>query len=158
MKMYENLDLPKTLALASRLAPFLRAGDLIALEGPLGAGKSAFARALVRALLADQKAEVPSPTFTLVQPYERKNAPDVYHADLYRLSDTQELYELGLEDARSDAIMLVEWPDRLDQDWRVTALNITFKISNELGYGGENLRSIMMNGDTTWQARLGEMA
>ena len=112
----------------------------MALEGPLGAGKSAFARAMVRALLGDPKAEVPSPTFTLVQPYERKGAPDIYHADLYRLSDAQELYELGLEDARADTIMLVEWPDKLEQAWQDTALKLSFTIANQFDSDGENYK------------------
>lgn len=157
IKAYENLDLCETLALARALSPFLKAGDLVALEGPLGAGKSAFARELVRTLLADPDAEVPSPTFTLVQPYDRKGAPDIYHADLYRLSDAEELYELGLEDARPDAIMLIEWPDRLEKTWRDTALNLSFSIAEKYDDDGENLRHINVDGDADWQQRLGEM-
>ncbi len=97
-------------ALASALNP----GDCILLEGDLGAGKSALARAAIRALLAeDGRAEdIPSPTFTLVQVYGAKRA-EVWHVDLYRLSTPEEALELGLDGAFDDAITMVEWPERL---------------------------------------------
>lgn len=111
-------DETATEALARRLAPHLAPGDRIALSGPLGAGKSAFARALIRALLDDPEAEVPSPTFTLVQDYDaaaRGGRPTpVHHFDLYRLSDPSEVEELGWDDALADGICLIEWPDRAD--------------------------------------------
>jgi tRNA threonylcarbamoyladenosine biosynthesis protein TsaE len=100
-----------TAALARRLAPFLRGGDTILLEGGLGAGKSHFARALVRALTGET--EVPSPTYTLVQTYPGPDC-EVWHADLYRLADPGEVAELGLLEAFETAIALVEWPERLD--------------------------------------------
>lgn len=103
-----------TEALARRIAGDLRKGDTILLEGPLGAGKSHFARAAIRSLLpADQTGmDIPSPSFTLVQVYDTRRGP-VWHSDLYRLSTMDEVEELGLTDAFSDAICLVEWPDRL---------------------------------------------
>jgi tRNA threonylcarbamoyladenosine biosynthesis protein TsaE len=107
-----TVDLPDeeaTGALARRLAPRLRQGDVIALYGDLGAGKTAFARALVRALGSPD--DVPSPTFTLVQIYDVP-VGRVWHFDLYRIDDPRELIEIGWEDALSDGIMLVEWPDR----------------------------------------------
>jgi tRNA threonylcarbamoyladenosine biosynthesis protein TsaE len=104
-------DLAATEALALRLAPRLRAGDVVLLEGPLGAGKTAFARALLRALTGDPALEVPSPSFTLVQTYE--TAPGaVHHFDLWRLDGPDALAELGWDAALAD-IVLVEWPDRL---------------------------------------------
>jgi len=109
-------DEAATDALAGRLAPHLAPGDRIALSGPLGAGKSAFARALVRALLGDPRAEVPSPTFTLVQDYDAPGPGGepvaVHHFDLYRLSDPSEVEELGWDEALADGICLIEWPDR----------------------------------------------
>lgn len=93
------------------LAERLSAGDLVALTGPLGAGKSHLARAVVRAVLGAPDAEVPSPTYTLVNVYEHDDVP-VWHADLYRLGDAEELSEIGLEDALGEAIVLVEWPGR----------------------------------------------
>jgi len=90
-------DLAGTERLAGRLAPLLRPGDLVLLGGDLGAGKTAFARALLRALADDPALEVPSPTFTLVQPYETRRLP-VLHADLYRLGSAEEVFELGLDE------------------------------------------------------------
>jgi tRNA threonylcarbamoyladenosine biosynthesis protein TsaE len=91
------------------LAPLLRAGDVIALSGPLGAGKTTFARGLLRAL--GHQGEVPSPSFAIVQPYD--DLPlFVAHADLYRLEDPEELQELGLEDVLIDGALILEWPER----------------------------------------------
>ncbi|MBF9060761.1 tRNA (adenosine(37)-N6)-threonylcarbamoyltransferase complex ATPase subunit type 1 TsaE [Rhodobacterales bacterium HKCCSP123] len=110
-------------ALAIRLASCLRPGDTLLLQGQLGAGKSHFARAAIRALIGPggETAEVPSPSFTLVQVYDTA-AGEVWHADLYRLTDSQEAAELGLDAAMHEAICLVEWPDRLAPDWPDTAV------------------------------------
>lgn len=107
-------DADATAALAARIAPHLRPGHVILLEGPVGAGKSHFARALIQSLLAAEgrQEDVPSPTFTLVQVYETR-AGEVWHADLYRLNDPAEAVELGLDEAFERAICLVEWPERL---------------------------------------------
>lgn len=108
-----TLDLPDeadTTHLGQALARVLGAGDCVLLEGSIGAGKSHLARALIRAL-RDPNEEVPSPTFTLVQTYPGN--PDIWHADLYRLTHPDEVHELGLEAAFGDAICLIEWPDRL---------------------------------------------
>ncbi len=92
------------------LASMLRPGDVVGLTGPLGAGKTTLARAVLRAL--GEEGEVPSPSFALVQPYETL-VPPVAHVDLYRLSDPADLAELGLEEWRVDGALLIEWPDRL---------------------------------------------
>jgi tRNA threonylcarbamoyladenosine biosynthesis protein TsaE len=105
-------DLAATGRLAGRLAPMLRAGDALLLEGPLGAGKSAFARALLRALAGDPTLEVPSPSFTLVQRYDLPGGLEAHHFDLYRLSGPTDLVELGWEEARQ-GLVIVEWPERL---------------------------------------------
>jgi tRNA threonylcarbamoyl adenosine modification protein YjeE len=99
-----------TARLGEKLAPSLAPGDLVLLEGGLGAGKTALARAIIRTLLGDPALEVPSPSFSLVQPYEG-NGVNVLHADLYRLADESEIGELGLFD-QPEAIVLVEWPER----------------------------------------------
>src|SRR3954463_13387675 len=104
-------DLAATEALAREVAALARPGDTILLEGPLGAGKTAFARAFLRAASGDSGLEVPSPTFTLVQSYDTKQG-SVYHFDLWRLNGPKALAELGWEDTL-EAIVLVEWPDRL---------------------------------------------
>ncbi len=101
----------QTAALAVRLGALLRAGDTVLLEGPIGAGKTHFARSLIQSRLAIPE-DVPSPTFTLVQTYEAADC-EVWHADLYRLSGPADVMELGLIDAFETAICLIEWPDRL---------------------------------------------
>ncbi|HSF94253.1 MAG TPA: tRNA (adenosine(37)-N6)-threonylcarbamoyltransferase complex ATPase subunit type 1 TsaE [Thermohalobaculum sp.] len=96
-------------ALAALLAP----GDTVLLRGPLGAGKSVLARAVIRALMDDPEAEIPSPSYTLVNIYETPRGA-VWHADLYRLSgEVDEIEELGLGEAMGTALVLVEWPERL---------------------------------------------
>src|SRR5690349_2246127 len=107
------IDLPDeaaTAALAAHLAAVARPGDVIALKGELGAGKTSFARAFIRAL--GGTGEVPSPTFTLVQVYDVQPAP-VWHFDAYRLRDPEEAWELGIEDGFAEGISLIEWPERL---------------------------------------------
>lgn len=109
----ELADDDATAALGRRIAAALRPGDLVLLDGDLGAGKTALARSVIRALVGDDRLDVPSPTFALVQPYEADGHP-VLHADLYRLGGPHEVDELGLFD-RTDAIVLVEWPERSDE-------------------------------------------
>ncbi|MCR0983391.1 tRNA (adenosine(37)-N6)-threonylcarbamoyltransferase complex ATPase subunit type 1 TsaE [Roseomonas populi] len=109
-----TLSLPDeaaTAALAARAARLARPGDAILLDGPLGAGKSAFARAFLRAAAGNPALEVPSPTFTLVQSYDLPGGP-AHHMDLYRLEGPDALPELGWEEMR-EGIVLVEWPERL---------------------------------------------
>ncbi|MEI6438643.1 MAG: tRNA (adenosine(37)-N6)-threonylcarbamoyltransferase complex ATPase subunit type 1 TsaE [Alphaproteobacteria bacterium] len=101
-----------TVALGESLAKKLRVGDALCLNGPLGAGKSTLARGLVRALTRPDE-EVPSPTFTLVQAYEGRDFP-IAHFDLYRLTDPDEAYEIGLEDALEFGAAIIEWPERLE--------------------------------------------
>lgn len=100
-----------TADLGRRLAAVLHPGDLVLLEGDLGAGKTALARATIRALVGDATLEVPSPSFALVQPYEAGGL-SILHADLYRLVSEREIDELGLFE-RTDSIVLVEWPERV---------------------------------------------
>ncbi|MEM8850117.1 MAG: tRNA (adenosine(37)-N6)-threonylcarbamoyltransferase complex ATPase subunit type 1 TsaE [Pseudomonadota bacterium] len=133
--MTRRLSLPDpdaTDALARALAAHLRPGDCLLLDGPLGAGKTAFARAAIQACLsrADRPPEdVPSPTFTLVQTYDA-GAFEIWHADLYRLTDPSEVLELGLDDAFQDAVCLIEWPDRLGGDVPEDALRLEFRITD----------------------------
>jgi tRNA threonylcarbamoyladenosine biosynthesis protein TsaE len=104
-------DAAATAALGTRLASVLRAGDVVTLTGGLGAGKTSLARGVLAAL--GLAGEAPSPTFAIVQPYDPPEVSlPVLHVDLYRLDDPSEVGELGLEDARHDAALLVEWPER----------------------------------------------
>ena len=119
-------------------------GDLVTLSGDLGAGKTTFARALIRYLAGDALVEVPSPTFTLMQIYDLPQFPLV-HADLYRLSGSGDLAELGLDDLPEGAVVLIEWPDRaagiLPPDRLDVALTLAPKLKLEFrharvtGYG-----------------------
>lgn len=106
-------DAAATEALGRALAPHLAAGEAVLLYGPLGAGKSTLARALIRALTTPDE-EVPSPTFTLVQYYDAE--PPLAHFDLYRLDRPEEVREIGLVEALDDGAVLVEWPERLGED------------------------------------------
>lgn len=117
-------DEAATAALAGRIANVLEPGDTLLLEGEIGAGKTAFARAVIRALLGPGE-DVPSPTFTLVQTYETPRGP-LWHCDLYRLTHPDEVLELGLDQALTEAICLIEWPDRLGQDCPKDALQLAF--------------------------------
>ncbi len=119
-------DLPTlaaTEALARALAPLLRPGDAVLLEGPLGAGKTAFARALLRAACGDPALEVPSPSYTLVQSYAAPGLT-LHHFDLWRLDGPAALEELGWDEAVRD-VVLVEWPDRLGALRPADALTVT---------------------------------
>ncbi len=107
----------------------LRPGMTVLLEGPVGAGKSHIARAAIRALVG-AAVDVPSPSFTLVQTYEGPEC-DVWHADLYRLSNADEVIELGLSEAMDQAIVLVEWPDRLGRLTPPAALHLALSMAGD---------------------------
>ncbi len=119
---YKILTELGTTQLASAFAELVRPGDIVLLSGDLGAGKSFFARCLLRILAQDPELEVPSPTFSLVQPYQLQ-AMNCLHADLYRLSDESEAEELGLFDGND--LMLIEWPDRLPELKSNARFNLT---------------------------------
>jgi tRNA threonylcarbamoyladenosine biosynthesis protein TsaE len=126
-----------------RLAEVLRAGDVVALSGPLGVGKTELVRAVLAALGHD--GEVPSPTFAIVQPYEALDPP-VWHVDLYRLEDSGELDELGL-DSIHDAVLLVEWPERAGQGNWPEALRLT------LDFAEDGARRLTAHVPAAWQDR-----
>ncbi len=141
----------ETAALARQIAAILAPGDVVLLEGDIGAGKTHFARSLVQSLLQVPE-DVPSPTFTLVQTYETPTG-EIWHADLYRLTSPDEIVELGLVDAFDEAICLVEWPDRLADLAPASALRLSF----ELG-AGTGQRRLAMTGTPRWADRLAGLA
>jgi tRNA threonylcarbamoyl adenosine modification protein YjeE len=130
------------------LAEELESGDVVALSGGLGAGKTTLARAIVRALAGDEALEVPSPTFTLMQTYDTAHGP-VVHADLYRVNDPEELTELGFEEASESGILLVEWPERAGSALKQDRLEIALEISS-----GEGTRTARLSGTGSVAARL----
>jgi tRNA threonylcarbamoyladenosine biosynthesis protein TsaE len=140
-------DLAATQRLAAAVAALARPGDAILLDGPLGAGKTAFARAFLRAATADPALEVPSPTFTLVQTYDTPIGR-VHHYDLWRLDGPAALTELGWDEACDD-IVLVEWPDRLGDHRPAAALTIA------LGPQDDDRRDAELTG---WPDRIGCLA
>ena len=144
-------DETATAALAARLAPLLKTGDVVLLEGDLGSGKTAFARALINALPGASE-EVPSPTFTLVQTYERGGL-EIWHCDLYRLEDPEEVEELGLQEAFADGLTLIEWPDRLGPYRPKSALTVTLTRGDQ-----DNARTVRLTGEARWSRRLESLA
>ncbi|SDD63453.1 tRNA (adenosine(37)-N6)-threonylcarbamoyltransferase complex ATPase subunit type 1 TsaE [Ruegeria marina] len=120
-----SLESPEeTARLAVAIGATLRPGDCILLAGEIGCGKTHFARSLIQSLLPSPE-DVPSPTFTLVQVYETDRG-EIWHSDLYRLTAIEEIEELGLTDAFTDAITLIEWPDRLGSLAPENALSVNF--------------------------------
>jgi N-acetylmuramate 1-kinase len=123
------------------IAAALEPGDLVTLSGDLGAGKTTFARALIRYLAGDETIDVPSPTFTLIQTYDLPRFTLV-HADLYRLSGAAELAELGFDDLPEGAVVLMEWPDRAAGFLPADRLDITFTLAPQLGPDVRNVRYV----------------
>ncbi|PZQ61545.1 MAG: tRNA (adenosine(37)-N6)-threonylcarbamoyltransferase complex ATPase subunit type 1 TsaE [Phenylobacterium zucineum] len=122
-------DEAATARLGAAIAAKLQAGEAVCLSGPLGAGKSTLARALVRALTTPDE-DVPSPTFTLVQFYEGERL-DVAHFDLYRLASPDEAYEIGLDEALDDGAAVIEWPERLEGDLPPDRLDIVIEPAED---------------------------
>ncbi|HUT49961.1 MAG TPA: tRNA (adenosine(37)-N6)-threonylcarbamoyltransferase complex ATPase subunit type 1 TsaE [Alphaproteobacteria bacterium] len=137
-----------TTRLAARIAAVAERGDVLALEGPLGAGKTVFARGFIRALTGPDE-EVPSPTFTLVQIYECAAGP-VYHFDLYRIETADELYELGIEEAFAEGITLIEWPERARALQNERWLTVIFAIES----GQTEARTLALRPGAAWKARI----
>ncbi len=138
-------DLAATARLAQTLARQLATGDVVGLRGALGAGKTTFARDVIRALGGAE--EGPSPTFTLVQVYELADLT-VWHFDLYRLGAPEEAYELGIEDAFADGASLIEWPERMAALLPADRLDIALSIT------GETSRRARLTGHGRWAGRL----
>lgn len=138
----------ETQALGAALAALLRPGDVVALHGDLGAGKTTLARGLVQALLGRPE-EVPSPTYTLVQVYEAPAFP-LWHFDLYRLDQPEDVEELGWDET-VEGVALIEWPERAGALLPKSRLDVYLEIS------GEGRRARLEPGGEGWQERLDEL-
>ncbi len=144
----ELAGLKATHELAARLARLAKTGDVIALSGDLGAGKTEFARAFIRTLTEPDE-DVPSPTFTLVQTYEGEQNT-ICHFDLYRLEHPEDIFELGIEDALAEAISLIEWPERMGTYIPRNRLVVRLTVTK-----GRNHRQIeLIPHNTDWSERL----
>ncbi len=132
------------LAFGRKLANILSVGDVIALTGDLGAGKTTLSRGVILALCGET--DVPSPTYTLVQTYDAP-AFEIWHCDLYRLERPADIYELGLLDAMEEALCLIEWPERMGGLLPEHALTLT------IGFEGEG-RQVSFSGSQDWMKRL----
>ena len=150
-----TIELPDetaTQALAKSLAVIANSGEQLALIGDLGAGKTVFARAFVRALCGADT-EVPSPTFTLVQTYDAKDGRELFHFDLYRLKKSDEALELDIDDAFADGISLIEWPERLGSFLPPNHLELA------LSYGDtQSQRRAVISAGDNWAERLQEIS
>ena len=138
-------DADATESAGSLLGAHIKPGDVIAISGPLGAGKTCFTRGVIRAMGFD--GDVPSPTFGMVIPYA---PPDVrlllWHVDLYRLKTPDEIHELGLDDARSDTVLVIEWPERMGPALWLDALRIDLRVEG-------NGRRLTATVPPSWDAR-----
>ncbi|MEM9495333.1 MAG: tRNA (adenosine(37)-N6)-threonylcarbamoyltransferase complex ATPase subunit type 1 TsaE [Pseudomonadota bacterium] len=130
------------------LSPFFRCGDVLTLSGPLGAGKTTFARAIIKALCG--AADIPSPTYTLVEIYD---APDfaLWHFDLYRLEKPDDIWELGFEDCLETGMAIIEWPERAAGLLPAQRLDFSFAMTAPA-------RTLSAVGDEAWAARLAPFA
>lgn len=146
-------DEDATRAFGRYLAGELQPGDLVALSGGLGAGKTTLARAIIRALAGDDALEVPSPTFTLMQTYEGARGP-VVHADLYRIADPDELRELGFDELADAAIFLVEWPERAGSALKADRLEVELDLAK---HGAEGARTVRLTASGRFVPRLARM-
>jgi tRNA threonylcarbamoyladenosine biosynthesis protein TsaE len=150
-EFHHDMDLPSeaaTISIARRIAAVARSGDVIALKGDLGAGKTSFARGFI-AGLTGRAEEAPSPTFTLVQTYDSDRGT-IWHFDLYRLSKPEDALELGLEDALADGIALIEWPERIAGLLPRQRLDLTLSFLDD----DDGARHLHLAGHGDWAERL----
>ena len=133
--------------LGCTLAPFLRIGDIIALKGGLGSGKTCLARGVIQTLLKSRQ-NVPSPSFTLIQTYP--SIPAIWHIDLYRLDKAQDILELGIFDALSEAALLIEWPEKMGTLLPENRLDIEIQPENDF----RQRRALISACGKEWQERL----
>ncbi len=147
-------NLEATRLFANQLSATLKTGDIITFEGTLGAGKTEFCRALIHAIGYHE--DVPSPTFSLLQTYEPElddqQKPAIWHFDLYRLENSEDVLELGIEDGFDTAITLIEWPDKMGSYLPDGHLKIMLSMGDD-----EGSRNIKIIWDDYWAIRLKDL-
>lgn len=143
-------DASATEGLGAALADVVRPPDVLALHGDLGAGKTTLARGLIRRLMRDPELAVPSPTFTLVEVYDTPAGP-LWHFDLYRLNVPDDAWELGIEQAFTEAVSLIEWPERLGALLPAERLDVSLSVDGVR-------RRATLSGPATWRPRLSGLA
>lgn len=132
MSLFISNSEDETLKYAAQFAQSLKQGDIVALHGTLGTGKTVFSKGVIRAL-CQNNTDVPSPTFTIVQSYDSEKGT-LYHFDFYRLKNPEEAYEIGIEDAFTDGICLIEWPDKIGPLLPKKHIDVFFKIQDNAHY------------------------
>ena len=148
MKHFDLPTLEATTRLARTLAPMLKAGDVIALRGGLGVGKTTFSRALIETVRGEPT-DVPSPTYTLVQTYGGPSFP-IFHMDLYRLEAPDDVFELGWDETQA-GLALIEWPDNAGSHLPSWRLDLTLEII------GDRRKAVLEPRGEDWQKRLHEL-
>jgi tRNA threonylcarbamoyladenosine biosynthesis protein TsaE len=143
-------DLAATRRLGAALSRRIALGDVVALHGELGAGKTELARAIIRAASGDEGLIVPSPTFTLAETYDTPRGP-IWHFDLYRLESPEQVWELGFEEALADGISLIEWPERIGPLLPAQRLDVTLSLEP-----GE-ARAAALAAEAAWADRLAQL-
>jgi tRNA threonylcarbamoyladenosine biosynthesis protein TsaE len=143
-------DLAATQRLGRALARRLAIGDVVALHGDLGAGKTELARAIIRAAAGDEALTVPSPTFTLAETYDTTSGP-IWHLDLYRLDAPEQVWELGFEDALAGGISLIEWPERIGRLLPPKRLDVTLTVERD------EARTAVLAAGSLWADRLADV-
>ncbi|MBM3609963.1 MAG: tRNA (adenosine(37)-N6)-threonylcarbamoyltransferase complex ATPase subunit type 1 TsaE [Alphaproteobacteria bacterium] len=133
-------------AILEGIIPFIKNKDILLFEGPLGAGKTTSARFIIQALVGE-KIDVPSPTFNLVHTYETRDFP-LWHFDLYRLKNEEELFDIGIEEALSDGVLMIEWPEKGGQILPLSTLKLQFH------FGENDTRFLTLIPSREWQERI----
>ena len=147
--------LDATKDLAARIAKCLRVGDIVALKGPLGAGKTTLARYIIQGL-GWMESEIPSPTFTLAQEYDFSKFT-LWHFDMYRLEAPEDALEIGVEEAFATGVSLIEWPERLGGYLPLQRLDVTLSFRNNAGRDDEGARQVELNVESAWADRVDQL-
>jgi tRNA threonylcarbamoyladenosine biosynthesis protein TsaE len=147
--------LDATKDLAARIAKCLRVGDIVALKGPLGAGKTTLARYIIQGL-GWMESEIPSPTFTLAQEYDFSKFT-LWHFDMYRLEAPEDAFEIGVEEAFATGVSLIEWPERLGGYLPLQRLDVTLSFRNDAGRDDEGARQVELSVESAWADRVDQL-